>query len=254
MAKIITNQSIANRIYKMVLYAPSVVRQIQGPGQFINLYPKEKHTLLPRPISICEFDRENKTITVVYAVVGDGTKQFSKMNPDDTIQVSGPMGNGFQLGEKTIHHVLVGGGIGVPPLLELAKHLQGNITAVLGFRSDPILIQEFEKLGVTVYVATEDGSYGHKGNVIDILNNKEITGKMFYSCGPKPMLKALTKWCMKYNIPVQVSLEERMGCGIGVCVGCVCKEKDKDSKQGWSHKKICTDGPVFWGREVIWDE
>lgn len=251
---ILDNKKIAKDIYKMVIFAPEVVSLINAPGQFINLYPKEKHTLLPRPISICELDKKEQTITIVYAVVGDGTRQFSKMQKEEMVQISGPVGNGFTPLSKEANHVLVGGGIGVPPLLELAKNLKGNITVILGFRQEAILVKEFEKLGAKVYVATEDGSYGHKGNVIDILSQENITGNMFYSCGPKPMLKALTYWCMEQNIPVQISLEERMGCGFGVCVGCVCKQKDKEQKQGWSHKKVCTDGPVFMGSEVIWDE
>jgi len=253
-ATILSNVCIAKNIYTMVLLAENIVEAIENPGQFINLYPKEKHTLLPRPISISEFDTEKQTLTVIYAVVGDGTAQFSHLVEGDKLQISGPMGNGFMLPEEAGDYVIVGGGIGVPPLLGLAQKLKGNITAILGFRQEPILVKEFEDLGATVYVATEDGSFGHKGNVIDILDDKKITAQMIFSCGPKPMLKALNTWCTWGNIPLQVSLEERMACGIGVCVGCVCKQKDPTEADGWSYKKTCSDGPVFMGSDVIWDE
>lgn len=251
---ITSNQPIARDIYSMTIKVPDIVRMIQSPGQFVNIYPKEKHTLLPRPISICQVDAENESIRIIYAVVGDGTDQFSKMAVGDEIQVSGPSGNGFDLTGKQRDHLLVGGGVGVPPLVELAKRLKGNLTVVLGFRDEPYLVEEFEHLGAKVHVATESGKVGYKGNVIDILNEENIKIDMVYSCGPKPMLKALNTWCQEKDIPVQVSLEERMACGIGVCVGCVCKTIDEKSEDGWDYKKTCSDGPVFMGRDVIWDE
>ncbi len=251
---IVSNTSIAKDIYTMVLLAPKIVKAIENPGQFINLYPKEKHTLLPRPISISKYDRKEKTLTISYAVIGDGTQQFSNLVQGDQLKVSGPVGNGFTPPEKAGNYVIVGGGIGVPPLLGLAQKLKGNIRAILGFKHEPILVKDFEALGVTVHVATEDGNVGYKGNVIDILNNENITADMLFSCGPKPMLKALNTWCENKEIPLQVSLEERMACGIGVCVGCVCKEKDDTAKDGWNYKKTCTDGPVFMGSDVIWDD
>lgn len=252
-AKIISNTCIAKDIYTMVLSSPAVVKNIEKPGQFVNIYPKEKHTILPRPISISHYDKENETLTIIYAVVGDGTNQFSQLIEGEQVNISGPVGNGFSPSREN-DHLIVGGGIGVPPLLGLAKELKGNITAVLGFKSEPILVKEFEDLGAKVYVATEDGSQGYKGNVVDILNDKNIKADMTYSCGPKPMLKALNTWCEEKEIPLQVSLEERMACGIGVCVGCVCKQKDPDNEDGWDYKKTCTDGPVFMGSDVIWDD
>ena len=253
-ATILNNICIAKDIYKMTLLAPKLVDAIEKPGQFINMYPKEKHTILPRPISICEYDIEKQTVTVIYAVVGDGTGQFSHLKDGQELKISGPVGNGFTLPKKQGDYLIVGGGIGTPPLLGLAKELKGNLTVVLGFRQEAILEEEFKALGASVYVATEDGSYGHKGNVIDILNDKDIQADMAYSCGPKPMLKALNSWCQQKNIPLQVSLEERMACGIGVCVGCVCKKKDQSKEEGWDYKKTCSDGPVFMGSDVIWDD
>ena len=251
---IINNEPIAKGIYSMTLKVPNIVKAVEGPGQFINLYPKEKHTILPRPISICEIDEKNGTIRIVYAVVGDGTDQFSRLVIGESLEISGPIGNGFAISKGHKDHLLIGGGVGVPPLLELAKRLKGNMTAVLGFRDQPILVEDFEKLGARVYIATESGKVGHKGNVLGILKEKDIKGDMVYSCGPKPMLKALTAWYGEVGVPIQVSLEERMACGIGVCVGCVCKQRDEAEEGGWTYKKTCTDGPVFMGSEVVWDE
>lgn len=255
---IITNDLIATGIYSMIIKAPTVVQAVENPGQFVNVYPKEKHTILPRPISICEVDAEKQTLRIVYAVVGDGTEQFSKLAIGDKLKISGPVGNGFDIKGKYTNHLLVGGGVGVPPLVELAKRLtkdsKGSLTVVLGFRDEPILVEDFEKLGATVYVATDSGRAGHRGNVLDIIKEKALRADMVYSCGPKPMLKALSTWGEEEDIPVQVSLEERMACGIGVCVGCVCKEKDEGAQDGWNYKKTCTDGPVFKGSDVIWDD
>lgn len=251
---ITSNAPIAVDIYSMTIKVPDIVSMIQGPGQFVNVYPKAKHTILPRPISICEVDREKDEIRIIYDVVGDGTYQFSQMKVGDDIQISGPSGTGFDLTGGHTNHLLVGGGVGVPPLVELAKNLKGNLTVVFGFRDEPYLVEDFEKLGAIVYVATESGSVGHKGNVIDILNANNMKIDMAYSCGPKPMLKALNTWCQAKDIPVQVSLEERMACGIGVCVGCVCKTKDETAEDGWDYKKTCSDGPVFMGSDVIWDD
>lgn len=251
---ILNNHLIATDIYSMTISLPNIVKAVTGPGQFVNVYPKEKHTLLPRPISISEVDPRKGTITIVYAVVGDGTGQFADLSKGDHLKVSGPIGNGFDVSGDYKEHLLVGGGVGVPPLVELAKRLEGNLTVVLGFRDEPILVEEFESYGATVYVATETGSHGHKGNVLDILNERALKADMVYSCGPKPMLKALSTWCQEKDIPAQVSLEERMACGIGVCVGCVCKTKDEASEDGWAYEKTCTDGPVFMGEEVIWDD
>lgn len=170
----------------------------------------------------------------------------------DSIRVSTALGNGYSVQEAGVS-VLVGGGIGVPPLVELAKSIPGEKIAVLGFREDPILVETLEKLGVKVYMATDSGKVGFKGNVIDLIKAEGIKGDYFYACGPKVMLRALAQYCEAQNVPVQVSLEERMGCGYGVCVGCVTKIK-ADNEKGYELKKVCKDGPVFLGSEVKWDE
>ena len=137
----------------------------------------------------------------------------------------------------------------MPPLIETCKQLKGKKIVVLGFRSGSFLVEEFEKLGAKVYVATDDGSVGFKGNVVDLLRAEGIKGDMIYSCGPKIMLKFLSMYAEENNIPCQVSMEERMACGIGACVGCVVQIKDGE---GWAYKKVCKDGPVFDSREVCW--
>ena len=247
--KIIGQGEIAPMIYKMIIEAPEVAENAKC-GQFVNVYPESKSTLLPRPISICEVGET--TITLVYGVVGEGTKGFSKLVTGDTIRISSALGNGYDVQEALVS-VLVGGGIGVPPLVELAKHIPGEKIAVLGFRDDPFLVKELENLGVKVYVATDSGKVGFKGNVIELIKAEGIKGDYFYSCGPKVMLKALAAYCAEVDMPVLVSLEERMGCGYGACVGCVCKTK-ANTEKGFEHKKVCKDGPVFLGSEVKWDE
>ena len=247
--KIIGQGEIAPMIYKMIIEAPEVAQSAQY-GQFVNVYPASKSTLLPRPISICEIGE--KTITLVYGVVGEGTREFSKLRTGNNIRMSTAIGNGYKVQEAEVS-VLVGGGIGVPPLVELAKHIKGEKIAVLGFREDPILVEELESLGVKVYVATDSGKVGFKGNVIELIEAEGIKGDYFYACGPKVMLRALANYCESKNVPVQVSMEERMGCGYGACVGCVCKTKTNTEK-GFEHKKVCKDGPVFLGSEVKWDE
>ncbi len=247
--KIIGQGEIAPMIFKMIIKAPKVSETARA-GQFVNVYPESKSTILPRPISISEVGED--TITLVYGVVGEGTKEFSKLVSGDTIKISTPLGNGYSVQDANVS-VLVGGGIGVPPLVELAKAIKGTKIAVLGFREAPFLVDELESLGVKVYIATDNGSVGFKGNVVELIKAENIKGDYFYSCGPKVMLKSLAAYCEEINVPIQVSLEERMGCGYGACVGCVCKTKS-DSEKGFEHKKVCKDGPVFLGAEVKWDE
>lgn len=247
--KVAAQSQIAPAIFKMIIHAPEVAQSAHC-GQFVNLYPKDASTLLPRPISISEVGEE--TITIVYGVVGKGTDAFSRYEVGETVRVSTALGNGYTV-EEAKCSVLVGGGIGVPPLVELAKQIKGEKIAVLGFRDEPILVETLEALGVKVYVATDNGKVGFKGNVIDCIKAHNIKGDYFYSCGPKVMLRALSAYCDEVGVPVQVSMEERMGCGYGVCVGCVCKIK-ADNEKGYVQKKVCKDGPVFLGSEVKWDE
>ena len=208
--KIIGQGEIAPMIYKMIIKAPEVAQSAKC-GQFVNVYPRSKSTLLPRPISISEIGEG--TITLVYGVVGEGTREFSKLITGDSVRISTALGNGYSVQEAEVS-VLVGGGIGVPPLVELAKNIKGKKIAVLGFREDPILVEALEALGVKVYVATDTGKVGFKGNVIELIKAEGIKGDYFYACGPKVMLRALSNYCESQNIPIQVSMEERMGCGL----------------------------------------
>ncbi|MGL4363483.1 MAG: dihydroorotate dehydrogenase electron transfer subunit [Cellulosilyticaceae bacterium] len=244
---IVSNIKVANDVYKMVIEAKEIAENAK-PGQFVNIYTKSESMLLPRPISLCEIGKT--TVTLVYGVVGKGTKEFATYKAGDSIRISSALGNGYKI-QKSDVSILVGGGIGVPPLLELSKHLEGKKIAILGFRDEPFLVEELEAQGVTVYVATDSGKAGFKGNVVQLMEKEGIVGDYCYSCGPKPMLRALTDFCESKNMPVQVSLEERMGCGYGACVGCVCKTKTTDEK-GYELKKVCKDGPVFLGSEVSW--
>ena len=168
------------------------------PGQFVSLYCKEGSQLLPRPISICEIDRENETLRLVYRVVGKGTKEFSKMNAGDTIRVMGPLGNGFTLeGKKAI---LIGGGIGIPPMLELAKSLDCEVQVVLGYRNNDLFLKdEFTSYG-KVIVSTEDGSVGTKGNVIDAIREKDVQGDIIFACGPTPMLRGVKAYAQEKGV------------------------------------------------------
>lgn len=246
---VLSNTPIETDVYRMIIKVDDIAQNARC-GQFVNVYPKAKHTLLPRPISICEIEKD--TLTLVYGVVGEGTKEFASYHVGDRIRISSSLGNGFKPVDAKCS-VLVGGGIGVPPLVELAKHIDGEKIAVLGFRDAPFLKEKLELLGVKVYIATDSGKYGFKGNVVELLEHENIRGDYYYSCGPKPMLRALAKYCENKGIPLQVSLEERMGCGYGACVGCVCKTKAANEK-GFEHKKVCKDGPVFLASEVKWDE
>ncbi len=251
-ADILKNQPIATDLWEMVVEAKDIA-DTATVGQFVNLYIGKGELLLPRPISICEILKEKNSLRFIYGVVGKGTKELTHKAVGEKIQILGPIGTGFQIKEEIQDHIVIGGGIGTPPLLELVKNLQGNVSVYLGFRSEPILIEEFEQLGAKVYVATDDGSAGIKGTVIHLLQKHTPTAQMIYACGPKAMLAALAQWAAQKEIPIQVSMEERMACGIGACVGCTCKTQ-KQGEEDWQHLKVCKDGPVFWGNEVIWYE
>lgn len=245
-AKVLDIKCLATDIYDLKLEAKEISKEARA-GQFVEVFVDNNENLLPRPISICEIGEGS--LRLVFQVVGKGTKIFSELNVGDSLRILGPCGNGFGL--KGGKNVLIGGGIGVPPMLELCKSLEGEKTVVLGFRSGCFLKEDFEALGAKVYIATDDGSVGFKGNVVQLLKAEGINEGNFYSCGPKVMLKALHGFAAENNIDLQVSMEERMACGIGACVGCVVKIGTEDN---WEYKKVCKDGPVFNSREVLWNE
>ncbi len=223
------------------------------PGQFISMYTNDGSKLLPRPISICEIDTETSKLRVVYRVTAEktGTEQFSKMKAGDTLPIIGPLGNGFPLeAGKGKRAFLIGGGIGVPPILELAKQLDCEKQIIMGYRdADTFLKEQFEENG-TVYISTEDGSVGTKGNVMDAIRENGLEADIIYACGPTPMLRAIKQYAEEQGIECYISLEERMACGIGACLACVCQSKEKDHHSNVNNKRICKDGPVFLSTEV----
>lgn len=252
MAKIIHTGQLAEGIYSMWLSAPEMAEQAV-PGQFVSLYCHDTARLLPRPISLCEVNRQEGSIRLVYRVVGGGTKEFSHMREGEVLRILGPLGNGFPLEKcpEGKRAVLVGGGIGIPPMLQLAKELKGDVTVVVGYRDrQTFLHQELAAAAQRVVIATEDGSVGTKGNVIDAIHAEGISGDVIYSCGPLPMLRGVKAWGIKQGIPAWLSMEEKMACGIGACLACVCNSTDVDSHSNVYDKRICKDGPVFLSTEI----
>ncbi len=234
-----SNKQLTDSIFEMVLIGDT--SSITAPGQFINI--KLDGFYLRRPISICDYD--DSSITIIYKVVGEGTEVMSKMNPGEELDVLCGLGNGFDTSKSSDKPVLIGGGVGVPPMYNLCKKLiaEGkNVTVILGFnRQGEIFYEdEFKKLGADVKVTTVDGSYGIKGFVTDALKDTEYS--YFFTCGPMPMFKAIESTAVTSG---QYSFEERMGCGFGACMGCSCKTK-------YGNKRICKDGPVLEREEIIW--
>lgn len=237
--EIVLNKPLAENVYEMKLKGD--VSDITKPGQFINI--KIDNLFLRRPISVCDLD--NNLLTIIYKVVGKGTEQMSKMS-NGKLDVLTGLGNGYNLDLSGDKPLLIGGGVGVPPMYYLAKKLikQGKkVTVILGFnkKSEIFYEKEFIKLGADVFVTTVDGSYGIKGFVTDAI--KELSYSYVYTCGPQPMLKAVYNTIKTSG---QFSFEERMGCGFGACMGCSCKTL-------YGNKRICKDGPVLVKEEIIWE-
>ena len=234
-----SNEALTDSIYKMILVGDT--SEITAPGQFINI--KLDGFYLRRPISICDFDDE--TVTIIYKVVGKGTEEMAKMSNGAKLDILISLGNGFDTSKSGENPVLIGGGVGVPPMYNLCKKLisEGKkVSVILGFNTkDEIFYEnEFKELGATVYVTTVDGSYGVKGFVTDVLSNLNYT--YFFTCGPMPMFKAIENVATTSG---QYSFEERMGCGFGACMGCSCKTKYKNIR-------ICKDGPVLEREVIVW--
>ena len=250
-ALVVSQEQLAEGIFSMWIRAEAA--QSAKPGQSISMYTNDGTKLLPRPISICEIDQEQEQLRVVYRVTGanTGTEQFSKLKAGDTLPVVGPLGNGFPLeraaGKKAF---LMGGGIGVPPILELAKQLDCEKQIIVGYRdAHTFLREQFEENG-SLYISTEDGSVGTKGNVMHAIAENGLTADIIYACGPTPMLRAIKSYAEENHIECYLSLEERMACGIGACLACTCKSKEKDHHTNVHNKRICKDGPVFLSTEV----
>lgn len=246
-AVIISQEEIAPGIFSMWLKTEQIAQHAKA-GQFISIYCEDGSRMLPRPISICEIDKNDGALHLVYRVAGKGTQEFSEKNTGMELSVLGPLGNGFPLKSKKAF--LIGGGIGIPPILELAKQLDCEKKIVLGYRnSDMFLLDEFKKYG-SVYIATEDGSYGSKGNVLDAIRENDLEADIIYACGPTPMLRALKEYAAEKQMECWISMEEKMACGIGACLACVCKSKEVDAHTNVHNKRVCKEGPVFRAEEV----
>ncbi|HHW47434.1 MAG TPA: dihydroorotate dehydrogenase electron transfer subunit [Clostridiaceae bacterium] len=228
------------------------------PGQFVNIRSCEGiNTLLRRPISILRVDRDKGAFDIVFQVRGKGTGMLAMKKAGDTVDIIGPLGKPFFINESFRKIAVVGGGIGIFPLLFLLKEMQSaEKTVFLGFRNKEciVLSDDFEKACDSLHIATDDGSAGRKGLVTGLLEESLDNGQTFdiiYACGPGPMLKKVAYLAKKHNIRCQVSLEQRMGCGIGACLVCACKTKQGDD---WDYSHVCKDGPVFWSDQIIFDE
>lgn len=281
-AVVVDQNALGSGIYDLTLKTKNIAKAAKA-GQFVSVYSNDRSKLLPRPISLCGIDRDEDTIRLVYRVTGEntGTEEFSKLVMGDRIRILGPLGNGFTVepGKKAF---LIGGGIGVPPMLQLAKDINSGVVQtsgavdtntqekglteekqinghgkkicdmniIMGYRDEnTFLLDEFKEQADS-FVATEDGSVGTKGNVIDAIKENGLEADVIYACGPMPMLRALKAYAMEHNMECYVSMEERMACGIGACLACVCKTKDKDAHSNVNNKRICKEGPVFNAKEV----
>ncbi|NIK10723.1 dihydroorotate dehydrogenase electron transfer subunit [Alkalibacillus almallahensis] len=242
------NECIALNTFEMVISGEEIPLQIQS-GQFVHIQIGDgKLNMLRRPISVADINRISKTITLIYHVTGDGTKWLSTLTEGTMVNVLGPLGNGFEIKHAEGNHILiVGGGVGVPPLYHLTKQLvrHHQVTVVLGFATHEAIFYEsaFQQLAET-YVATNDGTYGYHGVVTDVINQLDQPFQYYYACGPSPMLQAVQR--QMTDTHGQLSFEERMGCGVGACFACVCEAKNDKG-----YVKICQDGPVLQANEVI---
>ncbi len=250
--EIIKQNELAPGIFDMRIREEEIARAAV-PGQFLSLYSSDLSRLLPRPVSIC--GAESGEIRLVYRIAGEGTREFSSLKEGDRIRVMGPLGNGFPgvaafSGKKA---VLFGGGIGIPPMLFAAKQMMAagaSVTAVLGYRDkDTFLSEEFAPFA-EVLIATEDGSRGTRGNVMDAFSAGKIKADVMFACGPLPMLRAIRTYALENEIPCFLSLEERMACGVGACLGCVTKTVKEDPHSYVNNARVCKDGPVFPAEEI----
>ena len=248
-AKVVSQEMIADGIFRLRLHQRLIAASAK-PGQFVSVYCKDHSRMLPRPISVCETDPAEGILTLVYRRAGEGTKEISGYQEGDLVDLAGPLGNGYPMERAQGRNVLlVGGGIGIPPLVELAKRLNGNAAITVGYRNEPFLLNELEKYG-RVFCSSEDGSIGTKGTVLDCIKENCIQADVIYACGPAPMLRALKQYAQEHNIECWISLEERMACGVGACLACICRTPMIDEHSQVKNRRICADGPVFEAGEV----
>lgn len=264
--KIISNVEILSDIYELKFLSEYISDKAK-PGQFINVKCSDGiDPILRRPLSICSIDEKNKSVIVTFRKKGRGTAYLAEKKSGDLLDLVGPLGNGFENSKKYRNIAVVGGGIGIFPLLFLLQQKSAdsfcNITAYIGFetKSKIMLENEFAQCCNNLLLSTDDGSKGYKGFITDLLEydlmqrkNEDEKYDIIYSCGPVPMMKKVAETAMRQRIKCQVSLEQRMGCGIGACLSCVCKIKQNQNND-WIYKRVCKDGPVFWGEEVDFDD
>ena len=273
-ATVLGQTSLGAGIYDLTLQTKEIAKAAKA-GQFVSVYCNDPSKLLPRPISLGGIDRQAGTIRLVYRVTGQGTgtEEFSKLKAGDTVRILGPLGNGFTVepGKKAF---LIGGGIGVPPMLQLAKDINAEVVQglgsgtapyegcpcgkpakpdmqiVMGYRDDnTFLLDEFKEQAES-FVSSDNGAVGTRGTVVDAIKANGLTADVIYACGPTPMLRALKAYAAEHDMECYISMEERMACGIGACLACVCKTKDKTEHTNVNNARICADGPVFNAREV----
>lgn len=247
---ILKKSAIAKEMYSFVIHCPEVA-QIASPGQFVHI--RVQGFTLRRPVSICEIDREKGTLRIVFEIRGEGTAVMARLNEGDLMDMLAPLGHGFTVDEGFGKVVLIGGGIGTPPMLPLAQAYKEKATVITGFRNAcaVILQEDFRKAGAETVLCTDDGSAGIHGFVTapfeELAKNEKIDA--VYACGPMGMLKGIAEICADNGIFCEISLEERMACGIGACLGCACRTK-KNDEEYFAH--VCKEGPVFNAEEVLW--
>lgn len=251
--KILENKCIYENVYKQKIFVGEIAKDIL-PMQFCSIYVGKGEMILPRPISIFDVDKENNTIEIIFHVFGKGTSCLSSLNINEKVDILLPLGNGITSTENMNNVALVGGGIGIPPLHYLAKFIKEknpniNIDIYLGYKYEPFLNEYFKDFNL--YVASDNSNNVFKGNVIELMKKQDNTYDTIISCGPTPMLKSLSVYANEINTNCLISLEERMACSIGACVGCVVKIKTDD---GIKNKKVCVDGPVFNSKVVVFGE
>ena len=253
-SRVIRQEQLSDGIFSLLLQTEKIAAEA-APGQFVLLWCSDGSRILPRPISICSASPADGTLRLVYRVTGKetGTEEFSRLQEGDSLRIEGPLGNGFDMDLPEEEHLLiVGGGIGIPPMLWVAEAAGCRKAVVLGYRSTPFMEEDFKERTEKndLWIATEDGTCGTRGNVLDVIRGQGISADRIYTCGPKPMLHFLAAWAEENGIPCFVSMEERMACGSGACLACVCRTKETDSHTNVRNRRVCKEGPVFRSTEV----
>lgn len=255
LGNLINKEKLGAEIYKFTIESEYVAKNAKA-GQFVNVKCADGiGALLRRPISICSIDRENNTFDIVFQIKGNGTELLAKKNIGEEIDLIAPVGKGFVIDSKYKKPLIVGGGIGVFPLLGLLNEMPNNeARTILGFRNKDFVVleNEFKNASAELIITTDDGSYANKGFVTEFVQQALEIGDydIVYACGPEMMLKAVAGIAKENEVPCQVSMEQRMGCGIGACLVCACKTRLGDE---WEYSHVCVDGPVFWADEVIFE-